>query len=88
MNKRLLAGLMLFGIAGLFLSLCGFYFVRAYSMYFDDVRRPEGVPCDSCPMAQQSMLSNAKLLGIIGGITGALGAWFTVAGYNMQKATA
>jgi hypothetical protein len=73
----------LFGIAGLFLALSALFFIDSTRAYVD-IGIPEGTPCDSCIWARQAAFSNAILLGIAGGIVGAIGAWFTITGYRQQ----
>ncbi len=87
-HRKFTVGLILLGIAGVLLALCGWLFLKTSQFYIDDVYRPEGTPCDHCPAARENLVFYIRLFGITGGIVGSVGAWFLVAGYKEQQEAA
>jgi hypothetical protein len=71
MNRKIIVGLVVFGIAGVSLALSAYFLFKGSGTYTDG--------------SWKILLFNSGLFGIIGGLIGSLGAWFVISGYWEER---
>lgn len=80
-NRKVVAGLALLGIAGIFLGL-SLLFYWNYADMASKINQGEYTMCDHCPLAMEVWLNDSRLYGVIGSVIGAFGAALLIAGYK------
>ena len=84
-TKRNLIGIILIGIAGVFIAFGIFSLSRAMSIVdYGEVSVP-GTRCDSCQFARESLLMWFVIFGAIGGVFAGLGVWVTLKGLRVAR---